>query len=210
MTQATLYLHVPLIHSEQSIVEINNQQLNDILESCCQNNRRSQKELYTRYYGFAMSIVIRYASNYDNSVEMLNDGFLRIFRDLKAFKPAFDNVEGALMAWIKRVMINTCIDHIRKYSKKESMASVDLEQLTMKDTGQTAEQMLQQKEIIQCIQQLPPTYKMVFNLFAMEGYGHEEIGKMLGISEGTSKSNLFKARQQLQELLQKSNALSYE
>ena len=90
------------------------------------------------------------------------------------------------------------------------MATVDANNLTLADERETAEQMLQHKEIIKCIQQLSPIYKAVFNLHVIEGFSHAEIAEKLNISEGTSKSNLFKARQNLQQLLQKSNIISYE
>jgi RNA polymerase sigma factor (sigma-70 family) len=141
---------------------------------------------------------------------MTNDAFLRIYMSLKNFVPRYDNTVTSFMAWLKKVVVNTCIDHIRKYNKKEMMASVDPEQVEIADERETAEQMLQRKEIIKCIQQLPPAYKAVFNLYVIEGFSHAEIADKLNISEGASKSNLHKARQNLQQLLRKRNILSYE
>ena len=162
------------------------------------------------YYSYAMAIALRYSSNYENAVEMTNDGFLKVYRDLKNFVPRYDNIVGSFMGWFKKILVNACIDHLRKYNKKEMMASVDTSNLTLADERETADQMLQHKEIIKCIQQLSPNYKAVFNLHVIEGFSHAEIAEKLNISEGTSKSNLFKARQNLQQLLQKSNIISYE
>ena len=200
-----------LIYSEQpNRVHLTNEQIEIILNGCRLNQRRAQKELYRNYYGYAMSIALRYSSSYDNAVEMTNDAFLKIYRDLKNFVPRYDNTVTSFMAWFKKVVINACIDHIRKYNKKEMMASVDPEQVVIADERETPEQMLQHKEIIKCIQQLAPAYKAVFNLYVIEGFSHAEIADKLNISEGTSKSNLYKARQNMQQLLKKSNIISYE
>ena len=200
-----------LIYSDQTnLVQLTNEQIEIILNGCRLNQRGAQKELYTKYYGYAMSIALRYSSSYDNAVEMTNDAFLKIYRDLKNFVPRYDNTVISFMAWFKKVVINACIDHIRKYNKKEMMANVDPEQVVIADERETAEQMLQHKEIIKCIQQLAPAYKAVFNLYVIEGFSHAEIAEKLNISEGTSKSNLYKARQNMQQLLKKSNIISYE
>ena len=200
-----------LIYSEQSKgVHLTNEQIEIILNGCRLNQRGAQKELYSKYYGYAMSIALRYSSSYDNAVEMTNDAFLKIYRDLKNFVPRYDNTVASFMAWLKKVVVNACVDHIRKYSKKEMIATVDPEQVIIADQRETAEQMLQHKEIIKCIQQLAPAYKTVFNLYVIEGFSHTEIADKLNISEGTSKSNLHKARQNLQQLLKRSNIISYE
>jgi RNA polymerase sigma factor (sigma-70 family) len=191
-------------------VHLTSEQLEIILNGCRLNERRAQKELYRNYYSYAMSIALRYSSNYDNAIEMANDGFLKIYRSLKNFVPLYDNTVASFTAWFKKLMVNACIDHIRKYNKKEMMASVDTEQVVIADERQTAEQMLQHKEIIKCIQQLSPAYKAVFNLYVIEGFSHAEIADKLNISENTSKSNLHKARQSLQQLLKKSNIINYE
>jgi len=200
-----------LIYSEQkNEVHLTSEQIKVILEGCKRGQRDAQKKLYRIYYSYAMAIALRYSSNYDNAVEMTNDGFLKVYRDLKNFVPRYDKTVAAFMGWFKKIVVNACIDHIRKYNRKEMMATVDANNLTLADERETAEQMLQHKEIIKCIQQLSPIYKAVFNLHVIEGFSHAEIAEKLNISEGTSKSNLFKARQNLQQLLQKSNIISYE
>ena len=190
-------------------VYLPNEQIEIILNGCRLNQRRDQKELYHKYYGYAMSIALRYASNDDNAVEMVNDAFLKIYRGLKNFVPRYDNTVASFTAWLKQVVICACIDHIRKYNKKEMITGADPEQVIIADERETAEQMLQYKEIIKCIQQLSPASKAAFNLYVIEGFSHAEIADKLNISEGTSKSNLYKARQNLQRLL-KNRIISYE
>lgn len=200
-----------LINKEQpNRVHLSKEKIEIILNGCRLNQRAAQKELYSSYYGYAMSIALRYASSYDNAVEMINDAFLKIYRDLKNFVPRYDNTVSSFTGWLNKVVVYACIDHIRKYNKKEMMASVDPDHAILADERETAEQMLQHKEIIKCIQQLSPAYKAVFNLYVIEGFSHAEIADKLNISESTSKSNLYKARQNLQQLLKKSNIISYE
>jgi RNA polymerase sigma-70 factor (ECF subfamily) len=185
------------------------EQIEKILHGCTINCRAAQKELYANYYGYTMSIALRYSSSYDSAVEMINDAFLKIFREVKNFEPRYGNTVASFTAWVKQIMIYSCIDHIRKYNKKEIMTSIDSEQVMLADECETAEEMLQRKEIIKCIQKLSPGYKAVFNLFVIEGFSHAEIAKKLDISEGASKSNLHKAKQNLQHLLEKSNLINY-
>jgi len=191
-------------------LETSDDEIEIILNGCKLNERAAQKELYSRYYRYAMSIALRYSANYDNAVEITNDAFLKIYRELKKFVPRHSNTVFAFTAWFKQVVIYTCIDYLRKYNKKEMRFSVDPLSTVIEDTHENAEEILRHKEIIHCIQQLSPVYKIVFNLYAVEGFSHSEIATKLNISEGTSKSNFHKARQNLQVLLEKRNIISYE
>ncbi len=185
------------------------EQLEEMLKGCKRNERLAQKELYHNYYNYAMSIALRYSSTYDSSIEMINDAFLKVFKSIQTFEPRHGNTVASFTAWLKKILIYSCIDHIRKYNKKEMIGLVDTEQITMADHCETAEQMLQHKEIITSIQHLSPAYKAVFNLYVIEGFSHAEIAEKLNISEGASKSNLHKARQNLRHLLEESNAINY-
>jgi RNA polymerase sigma factor (sigma-70 family) len=187
-----------------------NKPIETILNGCRINQRLAQKELYRRYYRYVMSIAMRYTSCYDNAVEMANDAFLKIYMSLKNFEPRYDNTIISFTAWLKKIVIYTCIDHRRKYNKKERMAGVHSDITSLTDESETAEQMLQHKDIIKCIRQLSPAYKQVFNLYVIEGFSHAEIAGKLNVSEGTSKSNLFKAKQNLQKILKESNIINYE
>ena len=186
------------------------EQLEKVLTGCKQNERVAQKELYSNYYGYAMSIALRYASNHDNAVEMVNDAFLKVFKDLKKFEPRNDNFAASFTAWFKRVVMNACIDHFRKYHKKETMANLEIEKIPISDQRQNGEGILTYKEILKCIQQLSPAYRTVFNLNIIEGFSHAEIADKLNISTGSSKSNLFKARQNLQTLFKNRNVVNHE
>jgi RNA polymerase sigma-70 factor, ECF subfamily len=191
-------------------MNLTNEKIEAVLKGCRLNQRVAQKELYAIYFGYAMSIALRYSSDHDNAIEMTNDAFLRIYKSLQNFVPRFDNTVISFTAWFKKVVINSSIDHLRKYHKKEMMARTDIEQVALSYEHETAEQRFQYTEIIKAIQKLSPAYKAVFNLYVIEGYSHAEISNALNISQGTSKSNLSKARQNLQELLKKSDIISPE
>jgi len=200
-----------LIFPEQNnTVRLTNEQLERILNGCMLNQRAAQKEIYCIYYSYIMSIALRYSSSYDNTIEMINDTFLKVYRGLKNFTPRYNNTIASFTAWLKKIAVNACIDHVIKYNKKDVLSiGVSYEQMQLTDEHETAEQMMQHKEIIQCIQQLTPAYKTVFNLYVIEGFSHAEIAFKLNISEGTSKSNLFKARENLKQLLKRDNIMSY-
>jgi RNA polymerase sigma factor (sigma-70 family) len=191
-------------------VQLNKNDFLEILKGCKLNDRKSQKQVYSIFYGYAMSVALRYSNSYDNAIEMVNDGFLKVFRDLKNFVPQFESVEASFRAWLRRIVVNSCIDHIRKYHKKEISSVSLIDDITIVDDKENGIEMLQYKEILKCIQQLSPAYKTVFNLFVLDGFSHEEIAKKLKISVSTSKSNLFKARHNLQVLVKKNNVVEYE
>jgi RNA polymerase sigma factor (sigma-70 family) len=165
-------------------------------------DRRSQKELYERYYAYALKIVFRYVYQYDKAVDVVNDGFVKVFRHFSKFRAEDAEVEMLLMGWIKRIMINTAIDQLRKDNGQVEMAVLP-ENIWNEHDNSTASDNLLYKELIGYVKKLPPGYRMVFNLFVIDGYTHQEISEMLKINIGTSKSNLAKARAFLQNLLKK-------
>lgn len=175
-----------------------NEALKTILDSCIEGDRKSQKKLYQLFFGYAMSICLRYASNNNEAQEVLNDGFLKVFTKLDTF-----NRQKPFRLWLRRIMINTSIDYYRK--RNRDIQSIEITEA--KKISQEAEvySNLGEEEILKLVQELPPSYRMVFNLYVMEGYTHEEISKELDIHVGTSKSNLSKARKYLQEQLLKLN-----
>jgi len=169
----------------------------EILEGCKSNSRKSQKELYKLFFGFSMKICLRYAESKDEAVEMVNDGFLKVFNHIKKF-----DGNRPFQSWLSTIMINTSIDYYRARIKRLKM-----EELSNNQDSEDAENILSKlnyNDLIKLVQQLSISYRTVFNLFVIDGYNHEEISKMLSISVGTSKSNLFKARQQLKEMLRES------
>lgn len=190
---------------------INDIDLQQLLKDCAANKRDSQKQLYALFYGYLMSICMRYAKNNDDAVEILNDGFLKIFREIGKFNSINNSLTADFKGWIKRIVIYTAIDHYRKYDKHNHNAEISDAQLNTIDADESQLAKISYKEIIDCVQQLSPAYRTVFSLFVLDGFSHEEIGEQLGIAIGTSKSNLSKARQHLQKmLLAKNNYTMYE
>jgi RNA polymerase sigma factor (sigma-70 family) len=190
---------------------INNIDLKQLLKDCAANKRDSQKQLYAMFYGYLMSICMRYAKSNDDAVEILNDGFLKIFREIGKFNSIHNSITADFKGWIKRIVIYTAIDHYRKYDKHNHHAEITDAQLDTIDADESQLAKISYKEIIDCVQQLSPAYRTVFSLFVLDGFSHEEIGEQLGIAIGTSKSNLSKARQHLQKMLHaKNNYVMYE
>jgi RNA polymerase sigma-70 factor (ECF subfamily) len=176
-------------------------ELAEHLEGCVRNSRESQKTIYCSFYAYAMSICERYAGNYDDAVEILNDGFLKIFKELYKYQPAFEDTIASFKGWLRKIMVYTAIDHYRKIKKHLHNGQADPITLQIASKQETALDKLSYDEIIKAVQQLSPAYRTVFNLFVMDGLSHDEISKKLGIAEGTSKSNLAKARMHLQKIL---------
>jgi RNA polymerase sigma factor (sigma-70 family) len=181
----------------------------DIIDGCVKAKRESQEALYKCYYGFAMSICMRYCHSTNDAVEIVNDGFLKIFKSVNSFAPTGDNTEASFMAWTKKIMLFSAIDHYRKNSKRKFIEEIDNFHFSLADNAQTPIDTLAYEEIIKLVQKLSPSYRTVFNLYVIDGYKHEEIAKYLNISVGTSKSNLAKARLNIQKMLQINNTKLY-
>jgi len=152
-----------------------------------------QEELYHRFSPKMYAVCLRYASNVEDAQDLLQEGFIKVYRNLHHFR-----AEGSFEGWIRRVFVNTSIEHFRKKSTKLAMVT-EREEGTIEDTDITALENLAEKDIIKIVQELSPGYRTVFNLYVVEGYSHKEIGDMLGISEGTSKSQLARAKSVLQK-----------
>ncbi len=173
--------------------------------ACALNKRESQKILYNSFYGYAMAICDRYTSNEEDALEILNDGFLKVFREIHHYSPAYSDVVSSFKGWLRKIMVYTAIDHFRKYHKHKMVTDIDAVIMQVPSASEDAIDKLSYEEIIRGIQELSPGYRTVLNLFIIEGLSHDEIAAQLGISTGTSKSNLSKARRQLQKILFKQN-----
>lgn len=184
-------------------------ELTDHIEGCVKNDRESQKKIYSSFYGYAMSICDRYSGHYEDAVEILNDGFLKIFREIRHYKPAYADTTASFKGWLRKIMVYTAIDHFRKNKKHMRNAQLDATNLQVVAPYENALDKLTYDEIRKAIQQLSPAYRTVFNLFVIEGMSHDEIAKKLGVTTGTSKSNLAKARIQLQKILITQNQIEY-
>jgi RNA polymerase sigma-70 factor (ECF subfamily) len=138
------------------------------------------------------AICLRYAENADDAADLLQEGFIKVFKNLQKFRG-----EGSFEGWMRRVFVNTCIEHFRKKVYLNSIT--ENEERTIEDYSANALDNLAEKDIVQLIQELSPGYRTVFNLYVVEGYSHKEIGDLLQISEGTSKSQLARAKMLLQK-----------
>src|SRR4051812_29504775 len=151
-----------------------------------------QEELYNRFAPKMYAVCLRYSNNADDAQDLLQEGFIKVYRNLHRFR-----AEGSFEGWIRRVFVNSSIEHFRKKSVQLSRVS-DREESTIEDADISALDSLAEKDIINLIRELSPGYRTVFNLYVVEGYSHKEIGEQLNISEGTSKSQLARARSILQ------------
>lgn len=167
----------------------------DMIAGCLAEERWAQKQLYEKHYGKMMGICLRYSNNSEDAKDILNEGFIKAFRYLHRYQ-----IGTSLEGWIRRIMINTSIDFYRKAIRHRTE---DIEYASSAPaTGEDAISSYSAKEILSVIQTLPPSYRAVFNLYAIEGFSHKEVAEQLGISESTSRSNLVKARTKLKALLQ--------
>jgi len=177
--------------------EISNTDLLNLVQACIGEDRESQRKLYKLFYGYAMSICLRYCQTREEATEVLNDGFLKIFTKVSKYNP-----EKSFKGWVRRIMINTALDNYRHNLKHYYAQEVtELEPDTLYPS---AEEQLSYEDLMRMVQELSPAYRTVFNLYVIDGYTHEEIATLLSISVGTSKSNLSKARANLQARLKKS------
>ena len=171
-----------------------------LILGCKSNQRNAQAAFYRKFYGYGLSICLRYSQSRPEAEEMVNDGFLKVFTNIGRY-----DSELEIKAWMRRIFVNTAIDHFRKNKKHYLQGDID-QAFDLSSGSEDALEALSAEEIMVLIQNLPPSYKITFNLYVMEGFKHNEIAEKLGISEGTSKSNLSIAREKLKRaLLEKSN-----
>lgn len=187
----TLYIAIKLNNTLHQLPD-------DLRTACIRGETAGQKKLYYGFYGFAMGICLRYAQNRDEAVEILNDGFYKVLTRLERYDP-----DKPFLPWLARIMTNTAIDHYR--SEMRHPITSDISEMEIYGAEPVINSKLNYEDLIALIQELPHGYRTVFNLYAIDGYTHEEIAGQLGISIGTSKSNLFKARQKLRAMLDLQN-----
>lgn len=166
-----------------------------LIQGCKRNDRESQRLLHKHYYSYAMSICVRYCRTREEAQEVMNDGFLKVFLRINQYR-----METSFVGWLRRIMINSCIDHYRREAKHYEVERIDSIKGAMH--GESVMDQLSHQELMEMVQQLSPGYRAVFNLYVIDGYTHKEIGAMLGISDGTSKSNLMKAREILKKRIE--------
>jgi RNA polymerase sigma-70 factor (ECF subfamily) len=166
-----------------------------ILKGCLQNDPTAQRELYNRYSPKMLSVCYRFAHNREDAEDMLQEGFIKIFSQMHTF-----GNRGAFEGWIRRIIVHTCINILKK--NKKFNESVDIIHATgAMVREESVPSIVQAKQIVECIRMLPIGYRTVLNLYALEGYSHREIGTMLDIEESTSRSQYTRAKAMLEEIL---------
>ncbi|MEP6674543.1 MAG: RNA polymerase sigma factor [Ferruginibacter sp.] len=160
----------------------------ELIKGCLRNNRASQKQLYNLFADVMLAVCYRYTKSMADAEDILQEGFIKVFRNLDQYKN-----EGEPGAWIRRIMVTTALNFLKRNSKYQYDLEFDSTELHPV-TDENPEIKLDTKELAAIIRQLPSGYQTIFNLHAVEGYTHVEIGSMLGISEGTSRSQYARAR----------------
>ena len=168
-----------------------------IVRGCVAGNREFQKKLYDAYAGKMLYVCLRYTKNREEAEDVLQEGFIKVFKNIGSFK-----FLGSFEGWVRRIMVHASIEHIRR--KKQTGVFDDVENIVHHPESETdATTKIGEKELLKMIYHLPDGYRTVFNMYVIEGYSHKEIATMLEITEGTSKSQLSKAKNHLKSLLHK-------
>jgi RNA polymerase sigma-70 factor (ECF subfamily) len=166
-----------------------------IISGCLHNDVAAQRELYNRYSPKMLSVCYRFAQSREDGEDMLQEGFIKVFTQIHTFQN-----KGAFEGWIRRIVVHTCINFLKKYKKFNE--SVDLDYASyLQVKEETVPSIMQARQIVECIRLLPLGYRTVLNLYALEGYSHKEIGAMLDIEESTSRSQYTRAKTMLENIL---------
>ena len=175
-----------------------------IIKGCIAKEHKHQKAVYENFRGYALKVVFRYIYRYEKAVDVVNEGFVKLFNSFEKFDfgDEADN-EKKLLGWLKKIMINTSIDTLRKDSMLPEIGGFPDHVWEISAKDDDADQLLLYKDLVILIKKLPAVYRTVFNLYVIDGYSHSEIAEMLNIPVGTSKSNLSRARSMLQTSITK-------
>ena len=176
--------------------------LSDLVNKCKTNDRKAQELLYKQMADKMLGVCMRYAIDKMEAEDMLQNGFIRVFNKMQDYRG-----EGSFEGWVRRIMVHSSIEYYRKHHKM--MQVVEIDEVNEPSANAFAASNLEAKDLLVLIQQLAPGYRIVFNLFAIEGYSHKEIGEIVGITEGASKSQLSRARSILKEQILKTEAKQY-
>ncbi len=170
-----------------------------LLEKCISGNAVAQKAFYDLFAKKMMGVCLRYSNSYEEAQDVLQDGFIKVFDELPKFVS-----KGSLEGWVRRIMVNTALDQYRKNKKFQQNVDIDYVSFKLEKNDYIIES-LNADDLLKIIQNLPEGYRMVFNLFAIEGYSHKEIAEKLGVTESTSKSQYSRAKKILRKLLVENN-----
>ena len=169
----------------------------DLIAGCLKGKELHQEVLYKRYFSFAISICIRYTKDRNEAMEIVNDSYMKVLENLGEYDSS-----KSFKAWYSKILVNTSIDNYRRNLKHTNALSLE----NIIDTGEQEPVIdieLSVNDILKIFSQLPENYKVTFNLFEIEGYSHEEIGKLLGVTTSTSRSNLARAKKMVREIYMK-------
>ncbi len=169
--------------------------LNDIIIGCQKGKASAYRQMYEMFSGKMFAVCIRYCKDRTEAEDCLQEGFIKIFSNIDKFR-----FKGSFEGWVRRIMVNTVIEIYRK--KQPELLVDEFPLLTEESDDEVYDEVFKENELMEMIQELPPKYKMVFNLYVLEGFSHAEIADAAGISVGTSKSNLARARQWLKKALE--------
>ena len=167
----------------------------DLIQGCINKDRTMQRLLYDTYAPKMYGVCLRYAGNENDANDILQEGFIKVYKNIEKFRR-----EGSFEGWIRRIFVNTAIEHYRKKVKMYNVT--EAQENTIEDKELTALDTLATKDILKIVDELSPGYKAVFNMHVIEGYSHKEIADILGITEGTSKSQLARAKGVLRNLIE--------
>lgn len=170
----------------------------ELIHGCIAGRRDCQEVLYRYYSPKMFGICLRYANNYHSGEDILQEGFIKVYNNLDKFRG-----EGSFEGWIKRIFINTAIEHYRKSINHTGHSELD--KASFRQVNEIAVENLATQDLLKLVQKLSPGYRTIFNMYVIEGFTHREIAEMLNISEGTSKSQLARARAILQKMVKSVN-----
>jgi RNA polymerase sigma factor (sigma-70 family) len=166
-----------------------------MLAGCLKNNAAAQEALYNRFSPRMLGVCYRFAKNREDAEDMMQEGFIKVFTQMYQYRN-----EGALEGWIRRVMVHTCINNLKKNKKfSDSVDIIHASNIHVNE--ELIPSIMQAKQVVECIRMLPIGYRTVLNLYAIEGFSHREIGVMLDIEESTSRSQYTRAKVMLEEIL---------
>lgn len=174
----------------------------ELLIASLRGDRKSQERLYRLFYGFAMGVCLRYNQNREEALEIVNDSFLKVFTKGDQYDGNGRQSAYPFKAWFRRIIVNTALDYYRSQQKHYFHENLD-EAYDVSSTDANALNQINHDELMELVKRLPSGYRMVFNLFVIDGYSHEEIAQQLQITVGTSKSNLSRAREALRKMIMK-------
>lgn len=173
-----------------------------LVKACISGNASAQKEFYDLFAKKMMGVCLRYTNNYEEAQDVLQDGFIKVFNKLSKFVN-----KGSLEGWVRRIMVNTALDHYRKNKKFKKDVEIDAVSFKLEKQEYIVES-INAQDLLKIIQTIPEGYRVVFNLFAIEGYSHKEIAEQLGVTESTSKSQFSRAKKMLRKILIERNIVT--